>query len=212
MAAAPETNLDLKAALYLCKSALVRLQQLSDADRWQPKVEGKAAKWASRGKADPTAVAAAKEASTGTVPSKQFSLWAHYSHRMNEAARSEDVILLTKLAACALRDYESQVGRRQSRQHVGHELTVDDLLRNYQGVNSIEAAWMLETSEKWVRRQRILNGRDADYGNTQNHDAITTKILRMSASGSSVRVIAMEVGLSKSSVQRRIEATLKESA
>lgn len=140
------------------------------------------------------------------APSKQFSLWAHYSHRMDLAARARDVGKLLLLAACATRDYEQHTGKRRISQHTDHADAVSELLRDYTGCPSLEAALYLSTSERWVRRQRVLNGRDPDYGHERENDQTTATILRMSANGASERVIASETGLSKSAVHRRLEA------
>lgn len=128
------------------------------------------------------------------------------------AAQKEDAGLLIKLAACATRDYEIHTGKRRPSQHSDHDAAVDELLRDYQGVSSIEAAWMLNQSEKWVRRQRVLNGRDADCGLELRVDETTLRVLRLSAAGASERMIAAELGLSKSAVHRRLESSMMETA
>lgn len=146
------------------------------------------------------------------APSKQFSLWAHYSHRMDLAARARDIGKLLLLAACATRDYEQYTGKRRKPNYAdmssekAHYAQVNELLSEYNGCPSLEAALYLSTSERWVRRQRVLNGRDPDYGHERENDQTTATILRMSASGASIRVIADEIGLSKSVVHRRLEA------
>lgn len=204
-------TLEIRTALYCCKTILTKLSQISDAPTGhmthEPHQPRTGQSQIPAGVRQGATMERLREA-----PSKQFSLWAHYSHRMQKAAQSEDAGLLIKLAACATRDYEIHTGKRRPSQHSDHEAAVDELLRDYQGVSSLEAAWMLNQSEKWVRRQRVLNGRDADYGSARDSDVTTAKILRMAAAGGSLRTIAAETGLSKDGVRRRIEAAEREAA
>lgn len=197
-----EPSLELKSALYLCKSILTKMQQISDAPRWMPRVDAKARRRAARFENQPVP----SSDTVGGVPSKMFSLWAHYNVRMNRAAQERDTAKLTLLAACAMRDYDLAGMRRQRERPRSHNQAVDELIGEYVGCLPLEAALYLGTSEKWVRRQRVLSGRDPDYGHERETDPITATILRMSANGASERAIASETGLSKSAVHRRLEA------
>lgn len=202
-------TLEIRSALYCCRSILTRLSQISDAPTGhmthEPHQPRTGRSQIPAGVRQGATIERLKKA-----PSKQFSLWAHYSHRMQKAAQSEDAGMLIKLAACATRDYEIHTGKRRPSQHSDHEAAVDELLRDYQGVSSLEAAWMLNQSEKWVRRQRVLNGRDADQGLELRADETTLRVLRLSAAGASERMIAAELGLSKSAVHRRLESSMTE--
>lgn len=211
MTAVAAETLELRSALYCCRSILTKLSQISDAPTGhmshEPHQPRTGQSQIPAGVRQGATVEKLREA-----PNKQFSLWAHYSHRMQVAAKSEDAGLLIKLAACATRDYEIHTGKRKPSQHSDHDDAVSELLRDYQGVSSLEAAWMLNQSEKWVRRQRVLNGRDADYGNELRADETTLRVLRLSAAGASERTIAAELGLSKSAVHRRLESSMMEAA
>lgn len=206
MTAVAAETLELRSALYCCRSILTKLSQISDAPTGrmshEPQQPRHGKSQIPAGVRQGATIERLKEA-----PNKQFSLWAHYSHRMQIAAQSEDASMLIKLAACATRDYEIHTGTRKISQHSDHDAAVDELLRDYQGVSSLEAAWMLNQGEKWVRRQRVLNGRDADNGVAFKADALTTRIVSMKAAGMSERFIADEVGLSKTAVHHRLTVT-----
>lgn len=140
----------------------------------------------------------------GEAPSKQFSLWGHYSVRVQRALEARNTPELVKLAACARRDYDAYRGYRRLRQEPSAEAQVTELMRDYSGWRSLEAAWMLNAPERWVRRQRVLNGRDPEFGHPFKGDNLTLKIAQLSARGMTERQIATITSLGRATVHRRL--------
>lgn len=147
----------------------------------------------------PSGVRTKMDLSKDIAPSKQFSLWAHYSYRMGRAAARKDAAELLKLAACATRDLEIH-HKKRAPFHASHESAVTELLRNCTGLSAVEASWWTGAQVEWVRRQRVLHGRDAELGEPRRVDEQTKRILAMKEAGASVRTIAAETGIAKSTV------------
>ena len=207
---------ELRAALYACKAILTRLQLIDDAPTSHIRADGQVTRGTAstglrtrethglgvKGTRFSTSQVPEGVRMTGTpsnglshAPSKQFSLWAHYSWRMERAVAQQDAAALMRLAVCATRDYEVYTGKRPAF-HENHEAAVTELLRDHTGVAAAEASWWLGAPEKWVRRQRVLNGRDDEFGEPVKRDALTERILRMKADGATTRAIAAQCNVS----------------
>lgn len=136
------------------------------------------------------------------VPSKTFSLWAHYSYRMERARQACDASTLLRLVACATRDYEVATGKRPA-YHENHEAAVTELLRDCIGVAALEAAWFLGAPIKWVRQQRILNRRDPETGEPlPSRGERMERILALASEGLTHQQIGEAVGLSRPRIQQ----------
>ena len=195
---------DYRAAAYACRSILVKLAQISDAPTAKLRADASASPKSAESRIPEGVRLNGTPTNCDSAPSKQFSLWGHYSYRMTRAAERKDASTLLKLAACATRDYEVYTRTRPGF-HANHEAAVTELLRDCVGVPALEAAWYLGAPVEWVRRQRIINGRDPEYGEPRDKiDGLTTQILSLAEAGKSVRMIAGEVHMSKSAVQRII--------
>lgn len=134
------------------------------------------------------------------APSKQFSLYAHYLWRMKRAQAAQDAGELLKLAGCATRDYEVYAHLRPS-YHASHDAAVNELLRACRGQSAVEASWWVGAPVKWVRRQRVVNGYDAETGDPRPRgNATTERVFALRENGATVRVIAEEVGISTGQV------------
>ena len=199
---------DLRAALYSCKSVLIKMQMLNDA----PTSQRGFAEVPRGGNSDETQVPKGVRMGgdltkrVDAAPSKQFSLYAHYLWRMRRAEKAQDVGELLKLAGCATRDYETYMHTRPS-YHEKHEAAVTELLRDCRGQSAVEASWWLGTPVKWVRRQRVISGYDPENGEPRPRvDETTARIFALHEAGVSIRTIADEVHLSKSEVHRRLAA------
>ena len=192
---------DYRAALYACKRILTKLALIDDAPTSRLRQGPKPPPYAESHIPEGVAANRNLHAPNGHAPSKQFSLWAHYEFRIQRAAQALDAPTLLKLAACATRDYEIHMGRRTTH-HSSHDSAVTELLRDCTGMPAIEASWWLDAPLKWVRRHRVLNGRDAELGEPTEQNERTRRVLALERTGATVRAIAAEVGLPKSQVQR----------
>lgn len=194
---------ELRAAALACRAILVKLQQINDAPTSRLRPGPTPPKYAES--RIPEGVRVAAPLTGDHAPSKQFSLWAHYSYRMNKALERQDAFTLLKLAACATRDYEIHQRSRPGF-HQNHEAAVTELLRDCVGVTATEASWFLGAPVEWVRRQRVLNGRDPEFGEPRGQlDALTARVLELAEEGKSLRFIAAEVHMSKSAVDRLLK-------
>lgn len=142
----------------------------------------------------------------GHAPSKNFSLWGHYSYRMERALAQKDTGLLLKLAGCATRDYELHYRLRPS-YHGNHEAAVTELLRDCRGVSALEAAWQLGAPVKWVKRQRVVNGYDPELGEPRKQDPRRQRVLELHAEGWKQQAIADEIGISQQHVSRIVNGS-----
>ena len=121
---------------------------------------------------------------------------------MDRAYRRKDAAELIKLAGCATRDWEIQIGKTKPTRHESHEAAVSELLSDYTGMPSDEVAWRLGQDEKWVRRQRIVKGRDPDHGRPRQVDPRTAHVLELHKRGVKQRIIAEEVGITQGRVSQ----------
>ena len=197
---------DFRIAVAAARRILTKLQQISDAPTGHLRTGPKPPHYAEA--RIPEGVRTRQDLTTsngngqgGHAPSKQFSLWGHYHYRMERAFAAQDASTLLKLAACATRDYELYLGKRTT-QHASHETAVIELLRDCQGMSAIEASWWLDAPLKWVRRHRVLNGRDAEFGEPTRQDERTRKVLALAASGLKQRMIAEELGITQQRVSQ----------
>lgn len=231
---------DFQLAELACRRILVRLSLLHDAPTATIRTEGQAAHptlptrlrthdgpWheeGASGRGDPLPVKG-ERSFTGSipagvrvdggheaVPSKQFSLWAHYSYRIDRARAQVDpsdpestsraASTLLRLAACATRDYEVYIGRRPA-YHENHEAAVTELLRDCVGVPAVEASWYLGAPLKWIKQQRVLHRRDPETGDVLfRRDDRTQRIFALNEEGMKHGEIAEAVGLTRQRVQQ----------
>ena len=190
---------DLRAALHACKRILTKLQLIDDAPtshlRQGPKPPRYAEALIPEGVAVNQTVNGADRA-----PAKGFSLYAYYLWHMKRAQANADAAELNRLTNDATYDYEIHIGARRPSLHESHESAVIELLRDYAGVPSTDAAWRLRVDEKWVRRQRVLEHRDPDVGNPRENDQRMKQIVRLKTNGATLKTIAAEVNLSTGQV------------
>jgi len=141
------------------------------------------------------------------APSKRLSLHAHYEWRMRRAVEQRDAPRLLMLAAMATRDCMEHEGTYHVERYEFHEEAVNALLRDWSGHGSGEVAVWLGVPEKWVRRQRTLNGRDPDYGEEREQPELLRKVVEMTNHGASSRTIASIVGKSHITIQRMLNGS-----
>jgi hypothetical protein len=139
------------------------------------------------------------------APSKRFSLWAHYSYRIDQAFAAHDTSKLLMLAAAARRDYEEYCGLRRPAIFSDHADAVKELLRDYVGVHSREVAIWLGAPEKWVKRHRLLNSQDPTWGDERITDDALQQIVDLANEGRTLRSIATVVGVSHVQVKRILD-------
>lgn len=213
---------DIRVALLACKSILTKLKLLSDAPTSQMRADGIAAgstgavglrtrnthgMGVKGGRYTASRMPEGVEDGTGMLgnghaPSKRLSLYAHYLWRMTRAQRADDAVQLRRLASMAERDYEEYIGKSHPRQHSNDEAAVTELLRDWTGWDALDAALWLHVSVRWVKRQRVLNGRDPNNGEPRDFDERTKRIIIRAQEGASQTDIAREVGISQSRISR----------
>ena len=213
---------DIRVPLLACKRILTKLKLLSDAPTSQMRVDGIAAgstgavglrtrdthgMGVKGGRYTASQIPAGVEDGTGMLgnghaPSKRLSLYAHYLWRMTRAQRADDAEQLSRLASMAQRDYDEYVGIRHPRQHGNDEAAVTELLRDWTGCDAVDVALWLHVSPRWVKRQRVLNGRDPNHGEPREFDERTKRIIIRAQEGATQEDIAREVGVSQSRISR----------
>lgn len=216
---------ELEIAELACKRILARLQLLPEGPAATIRTDGQAVHasgsgrlrtrpgpWQNEhvgGRGDPAAPKSARF-TTSTIPegvrvdgghegapSKLFSLWAHYSYRIDQARQRGDAFALLRLAACATRDYEIATRQRPA-YHENHEAAVTELLRDCAGVSAIEAAWYLGAPMAWVKQQRVRHRRDPETGEPiAGRDTRIERIFALRAEGMKQAEIAEAVGLTQ---------------
>lgn len=154
-----------------------------------------------------------------TVPSKLFSLHAHYRARMTRAVEHAQQAVkdrsvgdvdrwtfeLRRLAVEAERDYLLAAGHpRFSRNHEHENAQISELLTQLVGVRAHEAAtWLGLDSDKWVRQQRRLNGRDPETGDiSPGTNPKAERIMELRRERKTEREIAVIVGVSQTRVHQ----------
>lgn len=215
---------DLTIALVACKRILTKLSLISDAPTGHIRTEGRLAHGTGSDglrtrdrhglpvKGEKSSASRVPEGVrlngnlTG-APSRQFSLYGHYAYRMEQARSRRDASTLLRLAACATRDYEVYAHIRPAF-HPDHETAVAELLTNCRGLSAVEATWWTGAPEKWVRRQRVLAGFDAEFGDTQRKDPRLEKALALRAQGVKQAVIAEELGISQQRVSQLLAGSV----
>ncbi len=220
----------MEIAELACRRILIRLQLLHDAPTAQIRTEGQAAHptlpsrlrtrqahWredGAGGKGDALPVKGERSFASvipagvrvdgghEAVPSKQFSLWAHYSYRIDRARAAGDASALLRLAACATRDYEVHMGQRPAF-HENHEAAVTELLRDCVGVSAVEASWYLGAPLKWVKAQRVLHRRDPETGEAiEYRNERHERIFELHAEGLNHGEIGKAVGYTRQRIQQ----------
>jgi hypothetical protein len=197
---------DLRAAIISCSRILGKLYALEGHPTTSRQPDGlirpRQAQWCI-----PKGVAFHVTLDADDAPSKSPSLWAYYRWRVVRAGRQKNVDELVKLAACATRDYEIHAGLVKPSRHESHQTAVDELLSDHTGQAANEVAWRLDVPEKWVRRQRIVNGRDPEFGRPKVIDSRTAQVLALHKRGLKQRLIADEVGISQGRVSQILNGT-----
>jgi hypothetical protein len=142
------------------------------------------------------------------APSKHLSLHAHYLWRMQRAQRDGDTPGLLMLAAMAMRDYIDLVEPRNARHDATEGQAVRRLLSEWEGCPSSDVAtWMAvpgqsrKSAQAWVRKQRILNGRDPEDGTPSEQDETLSRVVVMKKAGVAEKIIANEMGKSKTQIR-----------
>lgn len=141
------------------------------------------------------------------APSKRQSLYYHYRWRMERAAQARDAHALLTLAAMAQRDYLGHMGAWRREGYEYHKDAVKALLADWVGCPSAEVAIWLAVPEKWVRKERLINGRDPQTGEDRIPDERTDKIVAMMKEGLTQQGIADRLRLHKTTVHRILTAS-----
>lgn len=206
MRARPYTHKDAVVLSYRRAEVLRKMALMSEASAARPADPNTAnVKVQHIGKsAPPPGVDLTRSIAYDGPPSKRLSLHAHYAHRLQEA--EGDYWRTLKIIAQAEVDVEHHQGRWLAPTGGTEADKVANLLRDYKGFHSAEVAAWEACSEKWVRRQRVLNGVEPDFGDEPDRDAKRAKIMRMVQQGASQRTIAGELGVTQGTISKALAA------
>ena len=137
-------------------------------------------------------------------PSKRWSLMGHFAYRVRETQNDHwellKVVVQAEMDLAICNGTYVPIGGATDAQNVAR------LLRNFKGCHSTEVAVRESCEERWVRKSRIDNGLDPDYGDEPDRDERRARFVRMVSGGMSQREIAREVGVSAVQVGRILAA------
>lgn len=138
-------------------------------------------------------------------PSRDFDLLGHYVWKF-ERSRG-DYYLTERLCAQAERDIERETGKSLN-VNEDHRIRDARILQFHAGEKPWHVATFNDCTPEYVRRLRITEGLDPEEGMeievVDDESAQLVRVVALKAKGASLRVIAMELGTSKSTVHRML--------
>lgn len=139
-------------------------------------------------------------------PAVGDSPFFHFRERMTKALAEGNLGLLYLLAAEATRAYLENKGRYRPPQYENHRHAVKELIEQWEGTDAaIVAAWLC-VSEKWVRKERSLAGKDPQTGlPAEKGDARRERVFAMLREGKKQIEIAAELGIGRATVNRIVK-------
>lgn len=131
-------------------------------------------------------------------PSTHRSLAEHWQWRLRNARTDHDLWRL-----CVIAEREYLTARYGGAMAETQEEMCDRVLRDYEGIAAEEVALLENTNERWVRKLRVIAGRDPDAG-ALGEDR-KTKARDMRANGATMRTIATCLGVSVGTVHNLLK-------
>lgn len=126
------------------------------------------------------------------APPKSLSLHAHYTWHFKHA--NGDVERIRRLISMAECDLARFRGHQTPTRHEHHDEAVRVLLMDHAGKPAIEVAYELDTSVRWVRRQRVMAKRDPTTGERRELSERKRRIIELADEGLTQTEIAKVVG------------------
>jgi hypothetical protein len=129
-----------------------------------------------------------------------LDLAAKYAVKFERA--KGDLAKIRRLCFMAEKDIERYRGTTTRTVHEDHADAVRELLEDHEGDSAADAAYVLDTGVRWVKRHRALNGRDPETGLPARLTDRKRRIIELANAGTKQTEIAAEVGCNQSYVSQ----------